>query len=149
MATSSPQVFDRNALTDAGPLLGVWTALLTATFLGVVALLSGSVAGLVARLPLYVLGGAVTFVGVLLVLDHARTHGRVVLGHALAAAGGGFVLYSLATEGVLYALTSPGDVVASHLFVYLLSAALVAAGLWYWSVRNWNDVDGLLGASGL
>jgi len=145
MATSSKRLFDRGLLVETGPLLGVWTALLTATFLGVVALVSGAATGLVARFPLYVLGGAVIFVAVLLVLDHSRHRAKTVLFRAVAGTAGGFVLSALAAEGVVYTLTSPGSVVASHLFVYLLSAALVASGLWYWTVRNWNDVNSLMG----
>jgi hypothetical protein len=55
----------------------------------------------------------------------------------------------LGVEGVLYAWTHPGRVVASHLFVYLLSAAIIASGLGYWGVRNWHDVHDVVGYSRL
>lgn len=139
----------RSPLARTGPVLGVWTALLTATFLGVVGLASGTVGGLLSRLPLYVLGSAVTFVGILLVLDHTRYQAWTVLVRAVGGTVAGFVLSTLAAEGVIYTLTSPESVVASHLFVYLLSAALVTTGLWYWSVRNWSDVNTLVQTRGL
>ena len=108
MATSRDPLFDRGRLVGTGPLvaaIGGCTLVLTAVFVGVVALVSGETAGLVERLPLYVLASAVAFLAVLLV--------------------------------------------ASHLFVYLLSAAVIASGLGYWAARNRRDVRDLAGSDHL
>jgi len=51
MATSSGGYIDQDIVGEAGPLVagvGVWTALLTASLLGVVGLVSGTVVGLFA-----------------------------------------------------------------------------------------------------
>lgn len=147
MATTSGSHLDRRSLERAGPLvagIATCTALLTAAFVGVVGLASGSSGGVVARLPLYVLASSVAFVGTLLVVDHVRTDGLTVLGRAVAAGVVTFVLVALGAEGVVYALTSPESVVASHLFAYLFSAAIIASGLGYWGLHNWREVRGLV-----
>jgi len=133
-------MLDREVLVQTGALIAACTAALTAAFVGVVALLAGQ-SGLLTRLPLYVLVGAVTFVGVLLAADHRRNSGQTVLVRAVVVAAAGFVLFGLGAEGVLYAATRPGEVVASHLFAYLVSAAIIASGLGYWGARNWREVS--------
>jgi hypothetical protein len=145
MATSRDSLFDKGQgrLAGIGPLVAAiagCTLVLTAVFVGVVALASGQTAGLVGRLPLYVLATAVAFLAVLLAADHARTHGMTVLARAAGVAVVCFVTVSLGTEGVVYAVRYPETVVGSHLFVYLLSAAVIASGLGYWAARNRRDV---------
>jgi len=152
MATSKPRRrrFDRETLLQRGTLVGVLalcTVTLTAVFVGIVGLASGQTTALVARLPLYVLASAVVFLGTLLALDHTHRHGRTVLGQAVGIAIASFVAISLGVEGVVYALTHPEAVVASHLFVYLLSAAIIASGLGYWVVENRRDLRDIVTAS--
>jgi FtsH-binding integral membrane protein len=148
MATSRDSLFDKGQgrLVGTGPLVAAiagCTLVLTAVFVGIVALASGQAAGLVGRLPLYVLATAVAFLAVLLVADHDRTHGMTILGRSVAVAVVCFVTVSLGTEGVVYAVRYPETVVGSHLFVYLLSAAVIASGLGYWAARNRRDVSDL------
>ncbi|MEF8853839.1 MAG: hypothetical protein V5A44_09745 [Haloarculaceae archaeon] len=146
MATSRNSLFDRGRLVGTGPLVAAiagCTLVLTAVFVGVVALASGQTVGLVGRLPLYVLATAVAFLAVLLVADHDRTHGATTLARAVTAAAVCFVTVTLGTEGVVYTVRYPGTVVGSHLFVYLLSAAVIASGLGYWAARNRRDVRDL------
>jgi hypothetical protein len=155
MATSSGSYLDGDLLGQVGPLvagIGVCTVLLTASFVGIVGLVSGAVEGLVGRLPLYVLTSSVAFVAVLVAADQRYRRGPRVLGRAVTAALVTFVVVSLGSEGIIYAVTGPEAVVASHLFVYLLSAAIIASGLGYWVVRHWQDLralvdDGRLGAT--
>jgi hypothetical protein len=137
---SATRIVDGETFARVGALMAVCTVALTATFVGVVGLASGENTAVVSRLPLYVLAGAVTFVVSVLVLEESRHDGRAVLVVAAGVAATGFVLAALGTEGVVYAANSPDRVVASHLFVYLLSAALVASGVGYWSVRNWRSL---------
>jgi hypothetical protein len=145
MATSSGTYPGRDSLGRTAPLvagIATYTLLLTAAFLGVVGLVSGEAAGLLARMPMYVLASSISFIAVLLIVDGRHRNGIAVLGRAVAAALATFVLVTLGAEGAMFALTRPGSVVASHLFVYLLSAAIIASGLGYWGVRNWHDVRG-------
>jgi hypothetical protein len=149
MALSRNRLRDTGVLARTGSLIGLCTAVLTAAFIGVLALVSGETAGAVGRLPLYVLASAVVFVATLLASDGRGTDGITALVRAAVAGVGGFVLLALDVEGIIYAVTNPDAVVASHLFAYLLSAAIIASGLGYWSVRNWRDVSAAVSTGGL
>jgi hypothetical protein len=138
MATSLQRTVDRAMLARTGGLVGVCTAVLTADFVGVVALTSGNADGAGSRLQFYILAGALAFVASLLVLEESRHDGRTVIQGALLAGVIGCVVVGLANEGVLYAMADPGTVLSSSLLVYLVAAALIASGLGYWSVRNWR-----------
>lgn len=148
MATSSGGFVDRAAVGQSWPLvaaIGVCTVALTTAFVGIMAVASGNATGILGRLPVYVLVSSIAFVGVLLTVDGRYQAGTAGLVQAAAAGVGEFVLLLLATEGVLHAVRNPEAVVASHLFVYLLSAAVIASGLGYWAVRNWQEVRGVVG----
>lgn len=148
MALSRNRLQNTDVLARTGSLIALCTVALTAAFVGVLAIVSGETAGAVGRLPLYVLASAVVFVATLLAADETGTEGLTALVRAAVAGVGGFVLLALGVEGIIYAVTNPDAVVASHLFVYLLSAAIIASGLGYWSVRNWRDVTAAVSTSG-
>lgn len=138
MATSLQRTVDRAMLARTGALVGVCTAVLTAAFVGVVALVSGQAAGVESRLQFYILAGAVAFVGSLIVLEESRHQGKTVILGAVGTGIVGLVLVGLGSEGVQYAMAEPETVLSSSLLVYLVAAALIASGLGYWSVRNWR-----------
>jgi hypothetical protein len=148
MALSRSGLRNTGELARTGSLIGLCTVALTAAFVGVLALVSDETAGVVGRLPLYVLASAVVFVATLLRADETGTDGVTALMRAAVAGVGGFVLLALGVEGIIHAVTNPDAVVASHLFVYLLSAAIIASGLGYWSVRNWRDVSAVVSTGG-
>lgn len=130
---------------DAALVVSVAAVVLTATFIGLVALVTGEAVKLFERLPVYVLVGAASFVGAVVWIEETWPH----LGRALptAAAVGAVVSVTLGlgTEGLLFALNKPGKVIGSHLLTYLLAAGLIGAGLSYWSWRN----RGILRATGI
>lgn len=90
MATSLQRTVDRAMLARTGGLVGVCTAVLTASFVGVVALASGNADSVGSRLQFYILAGALAFVGSLLVLEESRHDGRTVIQGALVASGLGY-----------------------------------------------------------
>jgi len=149
MATSSNGYLERDVLVQAGPLICATTLALMAAFLGIVGIASGNAAGLVGRLPLYVLAGSVGFVAALLAAEHSQYYGREGVVTAAAVGIIDFVMIGLGTEGVIYGLTYPEAVVASHLSAYLLSAAMITSGLGYWTARNWRDVTAAIDTNGL
>jgi hypothetical protein len=149
MATSGKRRIDRDILVETGSVIGVCTVTLTAVFVGLVGLLSGEATGMVTRLPLYVLVSSLVFLAALIVMDHSQYHGQTILIRALVGGIAGFLVVTLGTEGIVYALTHPERVVVSHLFVYLLSAAIIASGIGYWSVLNWRDVNKMINYSRL
>lgn len=117
----------------------LFTVLLTAYFVGVSAFLAGGNSGFSARIPYYVLIFAIAFVVGMQVLDDRHRPGRYVLVAVAGLSVGIFVLVAVASEGVIYAIRNPGDVLASQVFVYFVAAALVCTGVGMWAVRHWRE----------
>ena len=149
MATSLERTVDRLVLARTGALVGVCTGVLTAAFVGVVALVRGDAVGVGSRLQFYILAGALAFVGSLIVLEESRHGSKTVILGASVTGVAGFAVVALGAEGVRYATVRPDAVLASSLFVYLVAAALVASGLGYWSLRNWRALGERLPDGGL
>jgi hypothetical protein len=149
MATSENRLIDREVLIETGSIIGVCTVTLTMAFVGLVGLVSGEASGALTRLPVYVLVSSIAFIVALLVMDHSRYYGQEVLVRALTTGFVGFIVAGLGMEGLIYALSHPERVVVSHLFVYLLSAAIIVSGLGCWCVRNWHEVNDMVGYDGL
>jgi len=115
------------------------TVVLTASFIGVVAVLDGETAGIGSRAPFYVLGMAIAFVIALFNLDDTRADGREVFLATLGIALFAFVIISLGGEGLLYLLEKPENFFASHVIVYFLAAGLLCTGIGYWGLRHWKE----------
>jgi len=131
---------DRESLVRAGALVVACTFLLTASFVGLVALLSGQAPGIGSRVPLYVLGMAGTFVAVILVLEAQRVDGETVLASAGGLAFTTFLATTLSGEGIVFALRNPGVVVGSQFLFYFLAAGMIGTGLGYWAVNHWQEL---------
>ncbi|MFB6359738.1 MAG: hypothetical protein ABEH59_00285 [Halobacteriales archaeon] len=131
--------FDVDVLGRAAALVGVSTAVVTAAFIGIVALATGEVAGLSDRLPFYVLLMAVVFTSFVFLIDARASEGGIVIISSIGVAILGFVLVLLAGEGVVLLVTQPDQLLASQLLIYLVSAGLVCTGLAYWGLRHWRE----------
>lgn len=123
-----------------GALIVGCTAVLTLSFVGLVSLATGDAGNVGGRVPFYVLGTALSFVGTILVVDGPRRDGRAVLLVAGAVAGATFVLLSLGAEGLRYALTNPETVLVSRSGLYLVAAGLIGTGVGYWALRHWREL---------
>ena len=121
-----------------GVVIGV-TVIMTASFVGVVALVAGDMVGVTERIPYYVLVTAVAFVVSLLKLDDESIDGVTVLIATTGIAIGCGVLFALAFEGIRYGFYNPEELVASQLLVYFLAAALICTGLGVWALRHWRE----------
>lgn len=132
---------DVESLGRAGALVGCCTLVLTASFVGLLALVSGRAFGVSTRLPLYVLGMAAAFVGSILFFEARGIDGHTILTTAAGIAFGTVVFSLLGGEGLVYALRYPSEVVASQLLFYFLAAGLIATGLGYWGVNHWEDLS--------
>jgi hypothetical protein len=133
--------------------VGASTVVLTACFVGVLALVRGAVAGFGDRLPIYAVVIGAAFVAALLraeqrygpdapgpgAADGGGFGGGAILTTALGVAVATVVLVSFAGEGVVYALRLPDAVVTSTLFLYFVAAGLIATGLGYWGLRHWRE----------
>lgn len=130
---------EREYVVRVGAAVGGCTLALTASFVGLMAVVTGNAVGLTARFPFYVLGMAAAFVGSVLVLDDRTADGVSVIGATLGVSTTSFLVLGLAGEGLAYAARHPGRVFASQLLVYFLAAGLVATGLGYWGLRHWRE----------
>jgi hypothetical protein len=129
---------ERAYVQRAATVVGASTVVLTAAFVGVVALAEGATAGIRGRVPFYVFGGAVLFVATLVSLEDPEEGGLPILTTTVGVSAVGFALLSLACEGAFYAASNP-DVFGSSLVVYFLAAALVCTGTVYWGLNHWRE----------
>lgn len=127
------------ALRLGGVVLGS-TLAIAMSFFGLIALLTGNATGTLDRLPLYVLAMAAAFVAAVVTLDDYALHGETVLTWAAILSVGTFLFVGLGTEGIVYSIRFPGEVLSSQLFVYVLSAGLIATGLGFWVARYRDDL---------
>lgn len=140
----SRSVANRSVVGRVGLLVVGCTAVLTLSFFGLVAFLTGNTPGVADRIPFYVLGTALAFVASVVGLDGRARNGRIVLITASAAAAATLVLLTMGGEGLAYAVRVPEEALAAQRLLYLLAAGLIATGLGYWGVRHWREVAGTL-----
>ena len=131
---------DPSVYTRLGMLVVGCTMALTLSFVGLVALATGTAGDVGARVPFYVLGTSAAFVAAILAVDGPRRDGRAVLVAAGAVAGATFVVLSLGTEGLLYSARHPEAVLVSRSGLYLVAAGLVGTGVGYWGLRHWREM---------
>lgn len=120
------------------PIVGS-TILLTASFLGILAVLTDQAAGFADRFPYYVLLMAIGFVAALFMLERPNLEGTQILVATLGLTVTIFVIVTLAGEGVTFAMAYPEQVLNSNLIVYFLAAALIGSGLAFWAIRHWRE----------
>lgn len=121
-----------------GAVVG-FTLIMTASLVGIVALVSGETTGIRGRIPYYVLMTAIAFVVTLWKLDDTSVDGVTVL---IATSGIAIccgALFGLAVEGLVYGIEDPERIVAEHLVVYFIAAGLICTGLGMWSLRHWRE----------
>jgi len=130
----------RDALPKAVALIAVSTLLLTAAFLGVLAIVSGGGnPGIGNRAPVYLLLAAAVFVTFIVLLEQRDLDGRTVLVSTTSIAVATGALVWLVGEGLMYLYLNHEDVIASQLIVYLIAAAVACTGLFYWTLNHWRE----------
>lgn len=130
---------ERAFVRRAVAVVAAATVVLTAAFVGIVALVKGSALGVGGRVPFYVLGGAVVFIVTLVALENPMKGGLQILTVTVAVSAVGFALIALAGEGLIYAARYPRSVFGSSLVVYFLAAAIVCTGTVYWGINHWRE----------
>ena len=139
-AVSLSRAYSRERISRIGALVLGSTLALTMSFFGIVALSTGAAGGVLDRLPYYVLVAAAAFVGTVVLLEEWALDGETVLRMAGIVTVAAFLLVGLATEGSIYVATYPSEVMASHLFVYVLSAGMAASGIGFWTARHYREL---------
>lgn len=139
------RTLDRTVAARLAAVVGGGTLVLTASFVGLIALVDGGNPGFGARLPVYVLAMAVAFVAGLLLIEtryEGRADGGSIIVTAATIAVAVFAAVTLSGEGVVYAAANPTRVLASKNLLYFLAAGLVGTGVGYWAVRHWREFTG-------
>lgn len=120
-------------------LIGISTFVLTASFVGILGIVTGGTSGAGGRLPYYLIMMGVAFVGTILFLEEYGTDSRVIISTATAIGLVTFVATTLMTEGILFSIRTPDEVFGRQLVFYFVAAALVGTGIGYWAVRHWRE----------
>ncbi|WP_236044429.1 hypothetical protein [Haloarcula salinisoli] len=120
-------------------VIGGSTLVLTAVFVGVLAVISGELAGVSGRAPWYVVTAAAVFVASVVLLDADDAAGTTIIVSAAVVSAFAFVTVALAVEGFRFAVIYPGRVFVSQLVLYFLAAALIGTGLGYWALNHWRE----------
>lgn len=120
-------------------LITVSTVFLTASFMGILAFVSGAEMNVSGRLPWYLVIGAATFVGSIVLLEQAESEGYTIIVTTIVTSVAMFILTLLAVEGVIFMSRYPEMVVNSQTILYLVSAAMVGVGLGYWGFNHWRE----------
>jgi hypothetical protein len=132
-------LLDREVAGRAVAFVAVSAVVLTAGFVGVLGVLSGDLTSWPSRLPIYVLGMALTFVVAIFSLIRVNVDSVTAIFGAVGTSLGGLVVIGFAGEGVVYAVTYSGRVFGSQLLVYFLAAGLIGTGLGYWVLSYWRQ----------
>lgn len=123
-------------------IVGSFSLLLTASFVGVLAVVSGETGNIGNRVPMYLIVMAVAFVVTIVALERHEFDGRLILMTTVVISGATFLLVLLAVEGVYYTMRDPEAVINSQLVYYFLAAGIVATGLGFWSLNHWREFIG-------
>jgi hypothetical protein len=127
-------------------VVGVSTVLLTASFVGVLAVLNGEFETASGRIPWYFVISAGVFVATIILLEEGGADGSTIIISALLFSTLGFGLISLAVEGVLFAINYPELVFISQLVLYFFAAGLIGSGIGYWALNHWREFSKTSGA---
>lgn len=136
------EVPDRDFFVRVGVLIATCTLLLTASFVGLLAFVSGEITGVQGRIPWYLNVGAFAFVGTIILLEAHGSSGRVIIVNSFIVTVLAVILVPLAVEGFLFAVRNPEQVFVSQLVLYLFAAALIGTGVGYWGLNHWREFTG-------
>jgi len=139
---SLSRAYSRKRAYRLGAVVVGSTLLLSASFFGLVSLATGDAVGALDRMPYYLLATAAAFVGALVLLEEWQLDGETVMRVAGMVAVAAFLLTGLGVEGLVFVLRYPESVVSSQLFVYVLSAGMMATGLGFWTARHYRELKG-------
>ena len=138
--TTAHRQWSRDALARAALFVLASTVALTASFLGVVGLLSGEVTGLSTRLPFYVLTMALAFVAAIVTFEEEYREATRILVFSVVVAAVTFLLATFGGEGLTFLWQNHQEVVASQLLFYILAAGLIGTGIGYWTLHHWSEL---------
>jgi hypothetical protein len=122
-------------------IVGLSTLILTASFVGVVALFSGEAVAIGDRFPYYLILMGLVFVGTILLLEEHGSEPRITMLTASISGLLTLLLSVLGVEGILYTYHNP-MVIDQRVVYYFIAAALIATGVTYWAIKHWRELVG-------
>lgn len=122
-----------------GSIIAVFTLVLTASFVGILAVLSGQMQAYEGRIPWYLVGAALTFVSVIILLEVNKAPGQTIIVTAVVVGAITFLGLFLSVEGFAFAIHNPEIIILEQLGLYFFAAALVATGIGYWGLKHWRE----------
>jgi len=123
-------------------LAGASTIVITASFIGVLALLEGEFSSLGGRIPWYLVATSLIFLATIFLLEEHGADGVEIIAITAVVTVLSFLLIVLAVEGVNYARTHPDDVFVDQLVLYFLAAGMFGTGIGYWGIKHWREFTG-------
>ncbi|WP_248516179.1 hypothetical protein [Salinarchaeum laminariae] len=118
------------------------TIVITASFIGVLALLEGEFSTLDSRIPWYLVATSLIFLSTIFLLEEHGADGIEIIAITGVVTVLGFIMIVLAVEGVNYARTHPEDVFVDRLVLYFLAAGMFGTGIGYWGIKHWREFTG-------
>lgn len=115
------------------------TIVITASFVGVLALFEGEFSSLDGRIPWYLVACSLVFLATIFLLEEHGSDGAEIIAVTAVVTALSFVLIVLSVEGVNYARTNPDDVFVDQLVLYFLAAGMFGTGIGYWGIRHWRE----------
>lgn len=126
-------------MATAAGLIALSTFVITASIVGVLALVNGAAADLGDHMPYYVLVAAITFTAMEVAFEFQLDDPIKIISTSAVLGISSLVGITLTVEGILYGLANP-TLVVSRLIVYIIAAGLISTGLIFWAVRHWREL---------
>lgn len=123
-------------------VMATCTVVLTFSFIGIVAVVSGEMTNPTSRLPWYIVLSAMAFVATIVLLEGYGVAGREIIVTATIVGLWALLIVALSTEGVIYTINHPEDVFVSRMVLYFLAAGLLGSGIAYWALHHWREFTG-------
>lgn len=115
------------------------TIVITASFIGVLALLEGEFSTVDDRFPWYLVSTSLIFLSLIFLLNREDEGGWKILSIAAVVSLIGFIVVVLSVEGIEYAVTNPGGVFVNKVILYFLAAGMFGTGIGYWGINYWRE----------
>lgn len=120
-------------------LAAVSTMVITASFVGVLAVVEGGFSALGDRIPWYLVGTSLIFLGLIFVLEEQGVDGREIIAITSVVSALSFVVIALSVEGIVFAVENPEDVLTSRTVLYFLAAGMFGTGIGFWGIKHWRE----------
>lgn len=129
-------------------LAGASTIVITASFLGVLSVIESGFSALGDRIPWYLVGTSLIFLGLVFVLEDQGVEGREIIAITSVVSALALVVIALSVEGLYFAAQNPKSIITSTTVLYFLAAGMFGTGIGYWGIKHWREFTQQTAAGG-